>query len=181
MEPTFRAWYERKMFATPELVAETKLVEQLLSQIRTVAIVGISKVEHRDSHYVGRYLKHSGYRIIPINPGSKTILGETCYPNLKSVPFPLDAVDIFRKPSEILEVVDEAIEIGARIIWLQLGTGTHPEAKRRAEEAGRILIQNRCMKVDHQFLIRTPPYEPHKDHTQGGSHEHQRQETQLQV
>jgi hypothetical protein len=159
MEPTFRAWYERKMLATPELVAETKLVERLLGEIKTIAIVGISKDEHRDSHYVGRYLKYVGYTIVPVNPGSKKILGERCYPNLKTIPFQVDAVDIFRKPTEILEVVDEAIEIGAKLVWLQLGTGTHPEATRKAQSAGRILIQNRCMKVDHQFLIRTFPYQ----------------------
>jgi predicted CoA-binding protein len=181
MEPVFRAWYERKMLATPELVAETEFVGQLLKKIKRIAIVGISKDQHRDSHYVGRYLKHVGYEIIPVNPGCETILGEPCYPNLKTIPLTVDAVDIFRKPSDILEVVNQAIEIGAKVIWLQLGTGTHPEAKRRAEDAGCIFIQNRCMKVDHQFLIRTPPYQTHNNQTQGGSHEHQRQETQLQV
>jgi predicted CoA-binding protein len=164
MEPVFRAWYERKMLASPELVAETEFVRQLLAKIRRIAIVGISRDEHRDSHYVGRYLRHVGYEIIPVNPGSKTILGEPCYPNLKAIPVSVDAVDIFRKPSDILGVVDQAIEIGAKVIWLQLGTGTHPEAKRRAEDAGRIFIQNRCMKVDHQFLIRTPPYQSHHVH-----------------
>jgi predicted CoA-binding protein len=181
MEPTFRSWYERRMLATPELIEETKVIGQLLKEIKRIAIVGISKDRHRDSHYIGRYLKHVGYEIVPVNPGSKTILGEPCYPNLKSIPLPVDAVDIFRKPSEILEVVDQAIEIGAKVIWLQLGTGTHPEAKRRAEAAGRVFIQNRCMKVDHQFLIRTSPYQTHHNQTQGGSYEHQRQETKLQV
>jgi len=176
MEPVFRAWYERKMLATPELVAETELVKQLLEKIKTIAIVGISKDQHRDSHYVGKYLKHVGYKIIPVNPGSKTILDEPCYPSLKAIPFSVDAVDIFRKPSDILEVVDQAIEIGARIIWLQLGTGTHPEAKRRAEDAGCIFIQNRCMKVDHQFLIRTPPYQSNHPHLRQKEldYEHQR-------
>lgn len=159
MEPTFRAWYERQMLATPELVVETKLVERLLGEIKTIAIVGISKDEHKDSHYVGRYLKNAGYRIVPVNPGSTSILNETSYPNLKNIPFPVDAVDIFRRPTETLEAVDEAIEIGAKFIWLQLGTGNHPEAVRKAQSAGRILIQNRCMKVDHQFLIRTLPYQ----------------------
>jgi predicted CoA-binding protein len=163
------------MLATPELVAETKLVERLLGEIRTIAIIGISKNEHKDSHYVGRYLKNAGYRIIPVNPGSTSILNETSYPNLKDIPFPVDAVDIFRKPTEILEAVDEAIEIGAFLIWLQLGTGTHPEAVRKAQSAGRILIQNRCMKVDHQFLIRTLPYQSHIDQQHKEQlYEHQR-------
>ena len=160
MEPSFRSWYERKMYATPQIADETRMVEGLLRRVRTVAIVGISKNEHKDSHYVGRYLKNAGYRIVPINPGSATILGEQCYPTLRSLPFPVDAVDIFRKPEEVLEFVDEAIEIGAWLIWLQLGTGTHPEALKRAAASGRLLIQNRCMKVDHQFLIREYQNQP---------------------
>ncbi len=169
MEPTFRAWYERKMMATPQLVEETALVASLLRRIKTIAIVGISKNEHKDSHYVGRYLKNAGYKIVPVNPGSTTILGEQCYPTLQSIPFPVDAVDVFRKPSEVLGVVDEAIALSAWLIWLQLGTGTHTEAVRRAASAGKLLIQNRCMKVDHQFLIRTLPSQ-----SQSNNHLHER-------
>ncbi|HTP80837.1 MAG TPA: CoA-binding protein [Bacteroidota bacterium] len=164
MEPTFRSWYERKMYANPQIADETRMVDGLLRRLQTVAIVGISKDEHKDSHYVGRYLKNAGYRIVPVNPGSKIILGENCYPTLRSIPFPVDAVDIFRKPADILDVVEEAIDIGAWLIWLQLGTGTHPEAMKRAAAAGRLLIQNRCMKVDHQFLIRENHNQPQPIH-----------------
>jgi len=160
MEPTFRAWYEKKMFATPELVYETKQVEHILSTIKTIAIVGISKNHHKDSHYVGRYLKNAGYRIIPVNPTAQTILGEKAYPDLKSIPGTIDAVDIFRKPKDIPVVVEEALKTDACIIWLQLGTGIHPEEKNKTEQKGKKLIQNRCIKVDHQFLMRTSSNQP---------------------
>jgi uncharacterized protein len=161
MEPTFRAWYERKMLATPELVEETRLVETILKSKKTIAIVGISKNTHKDSHYVGRYLKNAGYRVVPVNPTAKHILDEQCYPDLKSIPFEVDVVDIFRKPSEVLQTVDEALTIKPKVIWLQLGTGTHPEALERATRQGCVFIQNRCMKVDHQFLMRTSSSQPH--------------------
>lgn len=160
MEPTFRGWYERKMFASKEILAETNLVRELLPNIKVIAIVGISKNQHKDSHYVGRYLKNAGYKVVPVNPSANDILGEQCYPDLKSIPFPVDAVDIFRKPSEVLQVVKEAVSIKPRVIWLQLGVGTHNDAAQIAKEAGCLFFQNRCMKVDHQFLIRKFPNQP---------------------
>lgn len=182
MEPTFRAWYERKMLATPALVEETKLVERLLREIKTIAIVGISKNEHKDSHYVGRYLKNAGYRIVPVNPTASRILGEQCYADLKSVPFPVDVVDVFRKPEDAMQIVEEALETRPRVIWLQLGVGTHDEAYQKAWHSGCILIQNRCMKIDHQFLIRTLPHQSNTTHTtKGEQHEHKREETKLSV
>lgn len=154
MKTTFNSWYDTKMYATPELAAETERVGQILDSIKVIAIVGISKNSQKDSHFVGRYLKKAGYTIIPVNPGATEILDEVCYPDLKSIPFKVDAVDIFRKPDDIPATIDEALKIGAKVIWLQLGTGTHDELKRKVIEQGAELIQNRCMKVDHQFLIR---------------------------
>lgn len=154
MKNTFNSWYDTKMYATPELVEETNRIEQLLQEIRVIAIVGISKNPQKDSHFVGRYLQKAGYTIVPVNPGAPEILGEKSYPDLKSIPFPVDVVDIFRKPEDIPATVDEALEIGAKIVWLQLGTGTHEELKPKTKEHGAELIQNRCIKVDHQFLIR---------------------------
>ncbi|MBI3586626.1 MAG: CoA-binding protein [Ignavibacteriales bacterium] len=165
MEPVFRSWYERKMLATPQLVAETKLVENILHNIKTIAVVGISKDPHKDSHYVGRYLQQAGYRIIPVNPTASQILGEQCYANVASIPFKVDAVDIFRKPSEVLTTVEEAITIQPKVIWLQLGTGTHEDIIQKVWRVGGVLIQNRCMKIDHQFLIRNLPYKSnHTNH-----------------
>ena len=182
MEPVFRAWYERKMLATPELIEETKLVENILRTIKTIAIVGISKNEHKDSHYVGRYLQRAGYTIVPVNPTASTILGEQCYPDLESIPFPVDVVDIFRKPEEAVAVVGQALLLRPKVVWLQLGVGTHEEAARKAGAAGCLLIQNRCMKVDHQFLIRASLSRSTNNHTsKGENHEQQRENTSLSV
>ncbi|MGF1668954.1 MAG: CoA-binding protein [Balneolaceae bacterium] len=154
MRSTFNDWYDRKMRATKELSDETDEIEKLLEEIRTIAIVGISRNQHKDSHYVGRYLQNAGYKIIPVNPGADEILGEKAWPDLKSIPEDVDVVDVFVRPDSIPEVVDQALEIEPKVIWLQLGTGEHPEQKEKIEKAGKKLIQNRCMKVDHQFLIR---------------------------
>jgi uncharacterized protein len=175
METTFRSWYERKMLATPELVEETELVKHILTKVRTIAIVGISKNRHKDSHYVGRYLQYAGYRIVPVNPTADRILGEKAYPDLKSVPFQIDAIDIFRKPEDIPSVIDEALTIDAPVIWLQLGTGIHPKEKARVERSGKTFIQNRCMKVDHQFLMRASSNQLYKSYNHREEiYEHQR-------
>lgn len=142
------------MRATPELSTETDAIESYLDEIKTIAIVGISRNKHKDSHFVGRYLKSAGYTIIPVNPGADEILDEKVYSDLRSIPEKVDVVDVFIKPEHVPQVVDQALEIDPEIIWLQLGTGDHPEEVKKAEEAGVKMVQNRCMKVDHQFLIR---------------------------
>lgn len=157
MESTFRTWYETKMLATPELIQETKSIETLLREVKTIAIVGISKNPTRDSHFVGRYLMNAGYTIIPVNPTASDILDLPTYPNLASVPVPIDIVDIFRRPEDIPAAVEDALLLRPKAIWLQLGTGTHPELKERVEKEGIQFVQNRCIKVDHQFLIRELP------------------------
>ena len=154
MKSTFDSWYTEKMRASPEISAETDLAEELLEEIETIAMVGISRNRHRDSQYVGRYFKNAGYTIFPVNPGADEILGETAYPDLLSIPEPIDVVDIFRPPEVIPDVVEQAMKVNPKAIWLQLGTGTHDEIKKKVEEAGIRFFQNRCMKVDHQFLIR---------------------------
>jgi predicted CoA-binding protein len=142
------------MRATPELEEETNKIEHWLDRIKTIAIVGISRNRHKDSHFVGRYLQKAGYNIIPVNPGADEILGQKAYPDLKSIPVEVDAVDIFIKPEYVSEVVDQALEIDPSVIWLQLGVGEHPKEISKAEKHGVLMVQNRCMKVDHQFLIR---------------------------
>lgn len=154
MKVTFDNWYNRKMTASHELASETSEVEALLEQVKTVAIVGISRNPHRDSSYVGRYLKSAGYRIVPVNPGADEILGEKSYPDLDSIHFEVDVINIFRRPEDIPSVVDEALELNPKAIWLQLGTGDHPQVKDKVESKGIKFIQKRCIKVDHQFLIR---------------------------
>ncbi|MFH5832758.1 CoA-binding protein [Halalkalibaculum sp. DA3122] len=154
MKSTFDSWYAEKMRANPEISEETDRVEELLDTIRTIAVVGISRNRHRDSHFVGRYLKNAGYTIIPVNPGADQILGEQAYPDLESIPVPVDVVDIFLPETLIPDVVDQALEIEPEAIWLQLGTGTHDKLKNKVEKRGIDFFQHRCMKVDHQFLIR---------------------------
>lgn len=154
MRKTFNSWYDRKMRATPELSEETDRIENWLDNINTIAIVGISRNRYKDSHFVGRYLQNAGYNIIPVNPGADEILGKKAYPDLNSVPEDIDAVDIFVKPKYVSEVVDQALELDPKVIWLQLGAGEHPGEIEKAKNAGVMMVQNRCMKVDHQFLIR---------------------------
>lgn len=154
MRSTFNNWYDEKMRATEALSVETDRAENLLEEISTIAIVGLSRSFHKDSQFVGRYLQNAGYTIVPVNPAADEILGEKAYPDLVSIPFSIDAVDVFLPPELIPQAVDQAIEIEPRAIWLQLGTGPNPEQKEKAEQAGIPLFENRCIKVDHQFLIR---------------------------
>lgn len=126
------------MIATSELIEETEQVGQILHTIETVAMVGISKDQHKVSHYVGRHLKNAGYAIVPVNPTAETTLGEQAYPDRSSIPHRVDVVNIFRKPKEVPIVVGEAIETDAPVIWLQLGTELHPSLKALVEERGRL-------------------------------------------
>ncbi len=111
------------------------LVEKQLRHSKTIAVVGLSDKPDRDSHRVSKYLQSQGYRIIPVNPVISEVLDEKSYPDLKSVPLPIDMVNIFRRSELVPPVVDEAIEIGAKYIWMQDGV-VSPEAAAKAEAAG---------------------------------------------
>lgn len=156
MKSTFNNWYDKKMRATEALSAETDRAEATLNTISTIAIVGLSRSFHKDSQFVGRYLQNAGYTIIPVNPNADKILGEKTYPDLKSIPHSIDAVDVFLPPAHIHKAVDQALELNPkpRAIWLQLGTGEQPEQIEKVKETGIEIYENRCIKVDHQFLIR---------------------------
>lgn len=154
MKSTFNNWYEKKMRANKKLSAETDRAEELLEEISTIAIVGLSRSFHKDSQFVARYLQNAGYTIVPVNPEADEILGEKAYPDLLSIPFEVDAVDVFLPPKILPEAVDQALKIKPKAIWLQLGTGENPKEKEKAEKEGIPLFENRCIKVDHQFLIR---------------------------
>ncbi len=123
----------------------------ILKGYRVVAVVGASPKPERPSYQVAQYLKDHGYRIVPVNPGCKEILGEKCYPSLKEIPFPVEVVDIFRQVDAIPAIVDEAIAVGAKAIWMQLGL-EEPQAAQKAEKAGLQVVMNRCMKIDHAAL-----------------------------
>jgi predicted CoA-binding protein len=127
-------------------------VVELLKSAKTVAVVGISHKEDRDSYKVAKYLKEHGYKIIPVNPKYKEVLGEPCYPDLKSVPEKIDVVDIFRNIDAIPGIVDEAINVGAGAVWMQLGLA-HNESAEKARQAGLKVVMNKCMKMEHQRLL----------------------------
>lgn len=127
-------------------------IKNLLETARTIAVVGVSHKEDRDSHKVARYLKEHGYTMIPVNPKYKEVLGETCYPDLKSVPVPLDIVDIFRNIDAIPGLVDEAIEVGAKAVWMQLGL-CHNASADKARTAGMQVVMNKCIKIEHKRLF----------------------------
>ena len=129
-------------------------LRRILHDHRRIAVVGISKNVQKDSHFVARYLKNAGYTVYPVNPTATELLEVTCYPDLASIPDTVDAVDIFRRPEDIPATVREALTLNPKVIWCQLGTGDHPDLKAEVESHGIAFIQERCMKVDHQFLIR---------------------------
>ena len=117
------------------------LVDEQLRNSKTIAVVGLSDNPARDSHRVSSYMQSQGYRIIPVNPMIEEALGEKSYPDLKSVPEPIDMVDIFRRSELVPPVVDEAIDVGVKYIWMQDGV-VNPEAAAKAEAAGIPVIMN---------------------------------------
>lgn len=123
----------------------------LLSNAKNIAVVGLSPKEGRPSNDVARYLLGAGYTIFPVNPGQESILGMQCYPNLHSVPAPIDIVNIFRRSSEVMPVVEAAVAIGATTVWMQEGI-VNVEAARFAEEHGLQVVMDRCIKIDHMNL-----------------------------
>jgi hypothetical protein len=127
-------------------------IKKILGKSVSIAVVGLSPKENRPSNLVGRYLIDAGYTVIPVNPGHTEILGKTCYPSLSEVNKHVDIVDIFRKSEDVLPIVEEAIAIGAKVIWMQLGVVNH-QAAARAEEAGLTVIMDRCIKIDHNDLF----------------------------
>lgn len=127
-------------------------IKQILTQSKTIAVVGLSPKANRPSHDVARYLMAAGYTIIPVNPGQTEILGLTCYANLTDIPVPVDIVDIFRRPDEVGPVVEQAVQIGAKVVWMQQGI-TNEAAAAVARAAGLKVIMDRCLKIDHASLL----------------------------
>ncbi len=134
-----------------DLIDLSKLRDILLSS-KTIAVVGLSPKENRPSNMVARYLLDAGYTIYPVNPGHDSILGLPCYPDLLSVPAKIDIVDIFRRSEETTAIVEQAVAIGARTIWMQEGI-TNNAAIPLAQANNMDLVMNRCIKIDHAALI----------------------------
>src|SRR5690349_21771236 len=129
---------ERKLYQDPEMIRE------ILHNAKNIAMVGMSDKKERASNFVGSYLRSEGYNIIPVNPFKQEILGIKCYPDLKSIPGPVDVVDIFRRPDEVMNVVREAIEIKAKAVWMQLLI-VNRDAADLARSAGLKVVMDKCM------------------------------------
>ena len=137
------------MFQNPD----DATIHEILASSRTIAVVGCSPKIYRDSHQIARMLMHRGHHVIPVNPGHKQILGVPCYRDLLSIPEKVEIVDVFRRSEFVPAVAEQAIQIGARILWTQLGVW-HEEAARAAQEAGLIVIMDRCPAIEYRRLFR---------------------------
>jgi hypothetical protein len=124
---------------------------EILNSCRVIAIVGLSSNPDRPSYGVASYLKEQGYRIIPVNPRETEILGEVCCPDLTSISEPVDAVDIFRRPEDVTSIVEQAIKIGAKAVWMQEGV-INETAACQARDAGLLVVMDRCMLKEHKKL-----------------------------
>jgi predicted CoA-binding protein len=121
---------------------------RILERYKRIAMVGLSSNPFRPSHFAAIYLLSEGYDVIPVNPREKEVLKLQCYPTLLDVPGSVDIVDIFREPAAVPGIVEEAIAIGAKVVWMQLGV-IHEEAAQRARDAGLEVVMDRCVKIEH--------------------------------
>ncbi len=135
-------------------IAPADRIPHILKNYRTIAVVGLSPKPHRASFDVSRYMQGHGYRIIPINPNEIEVLGEKAYASLTAAAQheKIDLVNCFRNSEDIPPIVDEAIAIGAKAVWMQLGI-SNPEAAAKAEAAGLLTVQDHCLKIDHRVLL----------------------------
>lgn len=128
-----------------------KAVREILETTDTIASVGLSSNPEKESYWVVTYLQKQGYKIIPVNPNASEIMGEKAYPSLSDIPEKVDVVQIFRKPEDVPPVVDEAIKIGAKVVWMQEGI-VNEEAGQAAHDAGLFVVMDTCMRAAHQWL-----------------------------
>ncbi|MBB3114417.1 putative CoA-binding protein [Paenibacillus phyllosphaerae] len=127
-------------------------IKQILTDAQVIAVVGLSDNPDRTSYMVSAAMKAKGYRIIPVNPNAESILGETCYKSLKDIPEKVDIVNVFRRSEHTPPVAEEAVAIGAKVLWLQLGIH-HDEAVHIAQNGGLKVITDRCIKVEDSILL----------------------------
>jgi predicted CoA-binding protein len=127
-------------------------LRRILKECKTVAVVGLSANEMRPSFFAAKYMQDHGYRIIPVNPNYDEILGEKCYPDLASIPEPIDIVDLFQRADRVMPFVEQAIEIGAKVVWMQLGV-INEEAAKLASDAGLEVVMDRCVKIEYARLF----------------------------
>jgi predicted CoA-binding protein len=127
-------------------------LRRILRENRTIAVVGLSADWFRPSYFAAKYMQEHGYRVIPVNPRYAQVLGEKCYPSLRDVPEKIDIVDVFRKTADVLPVAEEAIAIGAKVLWQQLGVRNEAAAA-KARAAGMEAVLDRCVKIEHGRLF----------------------------
>ncbi len=127
-------------------------LKDILLSVKTIASVGVSSNPEKDSYKVVAYLQEQGYRIIPVNPTAIEIFGEKVYPSLSAIPDQVDVVQVFRKPEDVPPVVEEAIQIGAKVVWMQEGI-TNQEAAQKAQAAGLQVVMDACMRTVHRLLL----------------------------
>jgi uncharacterized protein len=128
-------------------------LRDILEKSRVIAMVGESNDHYYSSYQVAQYLKEMGYTVYPVNPMIKSVEGDRSYPSLSEVPEPIDIVDVFRNPMHLGGIVDEAMAVGAKTLWAQLGVVTsNQEPERKAKEAGLKVVSNRCMRTEHERL-----------------------------
>src|SRR2546428_14019298 len=132
-------------------INDSETIANILNNCRTIAVVGLSSSSGRPSHGVASYMQRHGYRVIPVNPNETEVLGERAYPSLPDVPERIDVVDVFRRAEFTPEVARQAVQVGAKILWLQLGI-TNEEARRIADEAGLSVIMDACLMIEHDRL-----------------------------
>jgi uncharacterized protein len=128
------------------------VIQRVLFEAKTIAIVGLSSNPLRASYFVGFYLQRHGYRVIPVNPRESEILGEKCYASLREVPVPVDIVDVFRQPSALPGIARDAVAIRAKCLWCQFNV-INEEGARIAEEGGLAVVMDRCIKVEHARYV----------------------------
>ncbi|HVH70827.1 MAG TPA: CoA-binding protein [Candidatus Dormibacteraeota bacterium] len=124
-------------------------LSEILKKCKTIAVVGLSSSAMRPSHEVTGYMQRVGYRIIPVNPNEREVLGEKSYARLEDVPEKIDIVNIFRRPEEVPAVVESAIHVGAKVVWMQLGI-ENERAAERAREAGLVVVEDACILMEHR-------------------------------
>jgi predicted CoA-binding protein len=131
---------------------DIETLRRILAETRVIAVVGLSAEWHRPSYFAARYMQEHGYRIVPVNPKYDRILGERCHPSLADIPDKVDMVDVFRRTEDVAPIARQAIAIGAKVLWQQLGV-INEEADRLAREHGLDAVMDRCVKIEHARLF----------------------------
>ena len=127
-------------------------LRRILRESKVIAVVGLSADWFRPSYFAAKYMQAHGYRVIPVNPKYPEILGEKCYPSLRDIPQPVHMVDVFRKTADVMPIAEDAVRIGAKVLWQQLGV-RNEEAAARARAAGLETVMDRCVKIEHGRLF----------------------------